>query len=70
MKKTPTSARKVVAKNPAMAMTVKDARTGQDIVVHGFGAMADSGFKLKKNVSLLKPIAAQTLARSRKSKVS
>ena len=50
-------------------LTVRDARTGKLVVVRGVGALAGSDFKLKKDVSLLKPIAEQALARVDRSEV-
>ena len=40
---------------------VRDSKTGQFITVRGFGALKDSGLKIKKGVSLMKPIAKQAL---------
>ncbi len=68
MKKKVSSSSKATS-NAMTTLTVRDARTGKAVVVRGAGAMAGSDFKLRKSVSLLKPIAKQTLARNDKLKV-
>jgi hypothetical protein len=51
------------------AKVVRDAKTGQSVTVKGVGALEGNDFKIKKGVSLLKPIAKQVLAeRSKKRK--
>jgi hypothetical protein len=41
---------------------VCDSKTGQFITVRGVGALKGSEFKIRKGVSLMKPIAAQALS--------
>jgi hypothetical protein len=51
------------------AKVVRNAKTGQLVTVKGVGALEGNDFKIKKGVSLLKPIAKQVLAeRSKKRK--
>jgi len=53
----------VVKASPVGAKVVHDAKTGQSVTVKGFGALKEDSFKIKKGVSLLKPIAQQVLAK-------
>lgn len=43
------------------SVIVRNSKTGQRIAVRGLGALKDSGLKIKKGVSLTKPIAKQAL---------
>ena len=52
-----------VKASPVGAKVVRNAKTGQSVTVKGFGALKDDTFKIKKGVSLLKPIAQQVLAK-------
>jgi hypothetical protein len=49
----------------ATEKTVRDSRTGQAVIVHGFGALKGH-LTIKKGVDLTKPIAAQALKNSGK----
>jgi hypothetical protein len=40
----------------------RDSKTGRLITVRGVGALKGSGLKIRKGVSLMKPIAAQALS--------
>ena len=53
----------VVKGSPAATKLVRNAKTGQYVTVKGVGALEGSDFKIKKGVSLLKPIAKQALGR-------
>jgi hypothetical protein len=56
------SSRKNVAKDsPGATKVVRNAKTGQPVTVKGVGALKGNNFKIKKGVSLLKPIAKQAL---------
>ena len=58
-----TSSGKSVTKGSSVAAkVVRNAETGQPVTVKGFGALKGSDLKIKKGVSLLKPIARQALA--------
>jgi hypothetical protein len=48
---------------PIGATVVRAGKTGQSVAVKGVGALKGDGLKIKKGVSLLKPIAEQALAR-------
>jgi hypothetical protein len=41
---------------------VRDLKTGRFVTVRGFGALKDSDLRIKKGVSLTKPIAEQVLS--------
>jgi PIN domain nuclease of toxin-antitoxin system len=63
------SEKHVVKGSPVATKVVRDAKTGQYVTVKGVGALEGSDFKIKKGVSLLKPIAKQALGqRSKKRK--
>jgi hypothetical protein len=47
--------------SPVAAKVVRNAKTGQSVAVKGIGALKDNNFKIKKGLSLLKPIAKQAL---------
>lgn len=48
--------------NPSAAATiVRDAKTGQVVVVKGVGALKGDALRIRKSVSLLRPIAEQAL---------
>jgi len=54
---------------PVGVTVVRNPKTGQPVTVKGVGALKGDSLKIKKGVSLLKPIAEQTLAgRSEKRK--
>ncbi len=55
--------------SPVTTKVVRSAKTGRSVTVKGIGALKDNDLKIKKGVSLLKPIARQALApRSEKRK--
>ena len=51
-----------VKASPVSAKVVLDAKTGKPVTVKGVGALKGENLKIKKGVSLLKPIAKQALA--------
>lgn len=53
----------VLEASPLGAKVVSNAKTGQAVTVKGFGALKGNSFKIKKSVSLLKPIAKQVLVK-------
>jgi hypothetical protein len=48
---------------PVGATVVRNAKTGQSVTVKGVGVLKGDDLKIKKGVSLLKPIAKQALMR-------
>lgn len=63
MDKAVTSSAGEIAQHVEGASTnVRNSKTGQFITVRGVGALKDSGLKIKKGISLTKPIAKQVLA--------
>jgi hypothetical protein len=46
---------------PAATQRVRNAKTGLSVTVKGVGALKGEGLKIKKGLSLLKPIAKQAL---------
>ena len=52
----------VVKGSPVATKVVRNAKTGQSVTVKGVGALEGDDFKIKKGVSLLKPIAKQALS--------
>ena len=56
------SAEHVAKRSSAAEKVVRDAKTGRVVTVKGVGALKGSGLKIKKGVSLLKPIAKQALS--------
>ena len=57
---------KQVVKGSPVATKVRNPKTGQYVTVRGVGALEGSDFKIKKGVSLLKPIAKQALSQQSK----
>ncbi len=55
------SGKHVVKGSSAATKEVRNAKTGQVVIVKGVGALKGSNLKIKKSVSLLKPIAKQAL---------
>ncbi len=53
----------VVKVLPTATKVVRNAKTGQSVTVKGVGALKGNNLKIKKGVSLLKPIAKQALIR-------
>ena len=59
----------LVKGSPVATKVVRNAKTGQYVTVKGVGALKGNDLKIKKGVSLLKPIAKQALTqRSKKRK--
>ena len=59
----------VVKGSPVATKVVRNAKIGEFVTVKGVGALKGNDFKIKKGVSLLKPIAKQALGqRSKKRK--
>jgi hypothetical protein len=55
--------------SPVVTKVVRNAKSGRSVTVKGVGALKGDDLKIKKGVSLLKPIAKQALApRSEKRK--
>lgn len=52
-----------VAKSRVASTAVRDAKTGRIVTVEGVGALKDSDLKIRKGITLLKPIAEQALVR-------
>lgn len=45
-------------------LVIRNAKTGQSVAVKGAGALKGSGFAIRKDVDLTKPIAKQVLGKS------
>jgi PIN domain nuclease of toxin-antitoxin system len=68
MAKTPrsSSGKQVVKSSPVAVKVVRNPKTGQSVTVRGVGALEGNALKIKKGVSLLKPIAKQALSQQSK----
>jgi len=55
------SGKYVVKGSPIATKVVRNAKTGEFVTVKGVGALKGSDIKIKKGMSLLKPIAKQAL---------